>query len=332
MEKPQLYKEEEEVIQELRQGGAKELEYLFQDVQAFRDTQKAKELFDFMVRFPVLAPFNVMLVHAQRPGCRMVATAWKWKDDYGRRVKFTAVPLVTLRPFGPVEFVFDISDTEEIPGAKSKPIPDLAASPFQCTHHLPGDELAILLHNLPGQGIILNWSKMGAACGGNIRAFSNRDYFQYVIAGEGLVPVKAPYGMQLARDMEETTAFAILVHELGHLFCGHLGNARGDAKMPSRSDLGGKEPPEIKNIVEFEAECTAWLICRRKGVQVPAEYYLDGYLEKERTLPDIRMDLIFKAVSKIETLCKTRQPHRSDLVLSDKEYQSGLYTRWQEGA
>ncbi|MBK7442542.1 MAG: hypothetical protein IPI65_13570 [Bacteroidetes bacterium] len=46
----------------------------------------------------------------------IVLSAEKWKK-YRRTIKKNARPLLILMPFGPVEFVYDITDTEgdEIP-------------------------------------------------------------------------------------------------------------------------------------------------------------------------------------------------------------------------
>src|ERR1035438_1449924 len=53
-----------------------------------------------------------------------VATPSDWMTEFERKVKPDARPLMMLRPFGPVMFVFDIDDTE------GKPAPADLMRPF----------------------------------------------------------------------------------------------------------------------------------------------------------------------------------------------------------
>lgn len=61
--------------------------------------------------------FNAGLILLQRPGAQYVETEEAWQEKYGRYIKHEATPIVVLRPFGPVEFLYDIADTygDEIP-------------------------------------------------------------------------------------------------------------------------------------------------------------------------------------------------------------------------
>lgn len=95
-----------------RKAAVKALDELFLSVGTYRRSREYRELLDFLRRFPALSPYNAMLIHVQRPGCRCLLTASKWWKLYQRKVRPGARPLVILRPFGPVAFVFDVSDTE----------------------------------------------------------------------------------------------------------------------------------------------------------------------------------------------------------------------------
>lgn len=90
-----------------------ELQFL---VRSYRNTQEFKKLLDFVGHFSYLAPYNAMLVQMQKPGATFVFNGKKWKE-YGRRPKVNAQKLIILKPFGPIQCVFDYGDTEEIPGA-----------------------------------------------------------------------------------------------------------------------------------------------------------------------------------------------------------------------
>ena len=69
-------------------------------------------LLEFTVKMRHIAPFNAMLLHVQKPGLSYAATARDWRERFGCRPKAHARPLVVLRNFGPVDFVFDVLDVE----------------------------------------------------------------------------------------------------------------------------------------------------------------------------------------------------------------------------
>jgi hypothetical protein len=74
-----------------------------------------RELFAFTIRLRAFAPFNAMILHIQRPGLTHAATARDWHRRFGRVPARGARPLLVLRTMGPVDFVFDILDTEAAP-------------------------------------------------------------------------------------------------------------------------------------------------------------------------------------------------------------------------
>ena len=47
----------------------KALDELFHEVGVYRHSKDLKELFDFIKKFPKIAPFNVFLLHIQKPVC-----------------------------------------------------------------------------------------------------------------------------------------------------------------------------------------------------------------------------------------------------------------------
>src|SRR5206468_9479028 len=86
------------------------LDELFGAIDKYRTTDGFRELLSFLRKMPSVGPYNSLLLHIQRPGATHVATVRGWAQ-LGRTVRRDANPLVTLRPFGPVEFVYDIVDT-----------------------------------------------------------------------------------------------------------------------------------------------------------------------------------------------------------------------------
>lgn len=67
-----------------------------------------------------------MLIHIQKPGSKYVASANEWAKRFNRRIKPEARPLIILRPFGPVSFVFELSDTYG-----KEPFPEEFLNPFK---------------------------------------------------------------------------------------------------------------------------------------------------------------------------------------------------------
>src|SRR5699024_6249158 len=69
-----------------------------------------RELLRFVAHLPKYRPFNRMLVHVQKPGAVYTATAGRWEHEFKRSIRPGARPIVILRPRGPVQVVFDVSD------------------------------------------------------------------------------------------------------------------------------------------------------------------------------------------------------------------------------
>lgn len=97
------------------------LDQLIAATRLYNTNKAVRDLFDFTVRLRAFAPFNAMLLHIQKPGLSHAATALDWRERFGRVPKKDARPLLILRAMGPVDFVFDVLDTEG---------PDLPPSAF----------------------------------------------------------------------------------------------------------------------------------------------------------------------------------------------------------
>ncbi len=91
-----------------------QLNLLFEKVKGFRSSKSFREFLHFAIKFKHLAPFNALIVKYQRPGCDYLLNVRDWEKRFNRRIKDNALPVVILVPFGPVDFLFDISDTEPI--------------------------------------------------------------------------------------------------------------------------------------------------------------------------------------------------------------------------
>ena len=106
----------------------------------------------------------------------------------------------------------------------------------------------------------------------------------------------------LNSNLSDEVNFATLTHELGHVYCGHIGPGE-QWLWPNRINLS-------KNVREFEAESVSFLACQRMGIDTPAAKYLSGYLNNNEEIPEISLDAVFKAVQRIESMSKKRMKSR----------------------
>jgi len=272
------------------------LDELLSKTLTFKLSKAYLELMKFVAKFRWYSPFNAMLVHIQMPGATFVATARRWWRDYRRVVKPGARPLVMLQPRGPVMFVFDVSDTE------GEPLPEQVEKPFKATGPLPEGRLELTVKNCRRDGVDVHYVKSGSQQGGQvslIRDTGRFTTFSYSTRENGeLVTknIKVPlrYIVEISEQLDAAARYAALVHELGHVYCGHLGSPNPHW-WPDRLRVN-------KVTKEFEAESVAYLVCMRAGVKTQSEAYLAGYAEMAPTVPPISLDCVMKAAGLIETM------------------------------
>src|SRR6202163_3430131 len=92
--------------------------------------------------------------------------------------------------------------------------------------------------------------------------------------------------------------YGTLVHELAHLYCGHLGTPN-DRWWPDRQNLS-------HSVREFEAESVSYLVCARLGIDAASEEYLAGYVRKCPVTPSISLDRVMKSVWLLEQMGRAR--------------------------
>jgi hypothetical protein len=230
---------------------------------------------DFVRRISNLSVYNAMLVGVQRPGATAVATARKWADQFHRDVRPDAIPIVILRPFGPVEFVYDLDDTVGPPIAGAK------ESSLYASGSLDLSTYERVLRAAETYGIqVTETTQYGALLAGTA-------------AGIAIIPeaLEAGFRIKLNARHELQTRFSTLAHELGHVFCGHVG---GDPKgrWPCRMHLTNAQS-------ELEAEAVAWLVCQRHGIVSRSAEYLRSLVSPE-ALAGISLYAIFDAANRVE--------------------------------
>lgn len=195
------------------------------------------------------AVFNALLAIVQHPHATMLRTEARWDAEWGRRVRPGQHPIVLLAPFGPVELYFDVSQTE--PGAHARPLPVVHESLFTMTDAPHAEWLRDrIVEDAKQYGVRVVDSDVGTPLAGSIRTASGYGSQRH----DGYdVPVR--WILTLAASHSPTEQLSTLAHELGHLFCGHLGASDKD-KWPRRLEVD----PATK---EFEAESVTQLALGR---------------------------------------------------------------------
>lgn len=250
---------------------------LLTDSKLYTQSKDYKELLDFVVKLRNFAPFNAMLLQIQKPGLSYAASASDWMKRFGRWPKEGARPLLILRPFGPVDLVYDVMDTE------GNPLPEDVKS-FSAHGVICPSRLIEFQQKLKERNIV--WKTIDA---GDNRAGSIR-----IIQRASADKEDTLYQIQINGNHEPPVQFATLTHELGHLLMGHLG-ADKNFRVPCRLGLSLAQE-------ELEAETVLYIVCARNDVNSKAETYLSNYVEQNTTLDDIDIYRVLCAVGEIEKL------------------------------
>jgi hypothetical protein len=250
------------------------IDQLIADTRLYDSAKAVKELLDFTTRLRHIAPFNAMLLHIQKPGLSYAARPKDWWDRFKRRPMRHARPLVVLRNFGPVEFVYDILDTE---GA---PLPDSAFA-FPTAGNVPLGWMADAEQRLARAEIRVIQIDRGDNSAGHACRLSdhkNQDRLEAFEVG-------------VNRNHPIATRIVTLLHELAHVFLGHCG---ADTKRGVKTNR-----PANLALREVEAETVAYLVARRTGLLPRSESYLETY---EGAFNQLDLHRIMRVASAIERL------------------------------
>ena len=280
------------------------LDDLFSLAKKYRASKDYLDLLKFIAEFRFYSPFNAMLIHVQMPGARFVAPPHRWLR-WGRRIKANARPLVILQPMGPVMFVFDVSDTEPEKGAP--PLPREVERPFEVLRGEVGSVLERTIENAKRDGVLVADREAGSQYAGEIRATTKREFLT-VLTRERPSPVyqqiPVRYELLLNSRLSREAKYATLVHELAHLYCGHLGTPN-PKWWPDRRRI----PADVR---EFEAESVCYLVCSRLGIDNPSDAYLAGYVESNEETPPISLERVMAAAGLIEEMGRRRLKPRAE--------------------
>jgi hypothetical protein len=268
------------------------LDELFLLARQFSSRKEYRELLEFISRFRAYSPFNGMLIRVQMQGAVYVAAPSRWAREYGRSIRPGARPIAILQPRGPVMFVFDVSDT--VPGPNAPELPTEVTAPFRVTGASAAKQLAMTIRNVVRDGVRVSFPDYGSQLAGKIGRSDSHEYmtFKFLSAGKPqTIQIPVRYELLLSGKASGEEQYATLVHELAHLYCGHLGTPHHQW-WPSRIELG-------RVIKECEAESISYLVCSRLGVETTSASYLSGYLSESGQVPDISLDLVMKGAGAI---------------------------------
>lgn len=269
---------------------------LFQDVKRYRNSTEFMKKLDFYSSFPYLGVYNAALVEQQRPGAKLVLTVKKWDELYNRKIKPNARPVIILKPFYPVDFLFDIYDTRQ--KDKTRKVEEnliieqiINKYMAECSRDT-SFYLDNLIENLPKFGITYQKYVVGSTINSEIsiatkdtveelKVFINKDHF---------VEHHNYFSICVNMNAYSASELSVIIHELGHLFCQHIRCPWWDQRFFT------------KEVKEFEAETVSYLVCRRLGIQTNAVEYLAEYVDAKREIPPIDINCVFEAVDLIEKM------------------------------
>lgn len=261
------------------------IDQMFSEALADQGVCAFDEFLSFVARFSNLSVYNAMLVRVQRPGAGAVATRSRWRE-FGREVHPDATPIVILRPFGPVAFVFEQGDTT------GKPLPSESESPLFATGRLSQHSYDQCIAAAKRYNVVVeSTDNYGVLLAGTAAGFSVRPETLATQSGRG-------YRVRVNAKHDLPTRFATMAHELGHIYCGHVG-ADPKGRWPDRSGLSHAQ-------VELEAEAVAWLVCQRAGVTTRSNQYLASLIH-DADLSGISMYVIFEAANRVESRTNSRK-------------------------
>lgn len=261
------------------------------------------DLLDQVGRLALHKPFNALLVLLQRPRSTAVLPAHHWEERYQRVIRPGEQPLVLLPPNGPVVFLFDVSQTEPLPRSRELPLglPDPRAM-----RHIPhtDDAWQWMVSNAKADGVRVSdprRSYPSAECiWHSERGLSQQAEVKRRPPTTFDVPVR--YETLVNTALRPTERLCTLAHELGHLYCGHVGTHDPDL-WPDRRHVSHPA-------TEFDAESVARIVFRRLSPDVELPAYLDQFTGKGEPEPTVGVERVLTAAGRVIAMAEGWAPRR----------------------
>jgi len=294
-------------------GGTNEakrsIHYMVDAALEFGNVHGLDELLDRVAGFRQYKPYNALLVLLQRPGASFVLPAHVWGEKYGRVILPDQQPLVMLQPGGPVMFLFDVSQTEE--GRDSRPLPLHLRNPYGMKE-IPEAASALewVIQNAKQDGVRVLAAGRGLGFAGCIRRTAGVAEQRVVVSLRPLTEaaVEVQYDLMLNRSYSPTEQLATLAHELGHLYCGHLGTHVSqllpvESLWADRSDLSHEDD-------ELEAESVARLVFRSLAPELELPPHLAQYFAVVPDLAGLDLERVLTAAGRVVEMAYGHAPRR----------------------
>lgn len=270
-------------------------------------------------RFTSLAPFNALLLDAQSPGCQHVLPAHAWKERWHRRVKAGERPHIILRTFGPVLLVFDVSQVEPIDDS-APALPKEIVDPFGMPA-VAGVEgvFSSTIETAKVDGLRVTRTVDGASSAGSARSRWAAGSIQIRKSQRSRVlEVPVTVDIEINKNLDPTAAYITLAHELGHVYCGHLGS-RDQDMWPDRRHLS-------ETAEECEAEAVAYIAGLRLDPNVSMPPHLAQYLRPGSPVPPIDLEVVTKAAGLVLDLHEA-----PDVIWRRRDERAKKAERWKQG-
>ena len=287
---------------EPRNEAKRSIDFMLEAALQFGKVGGYTQLLDQVAALSQYKPYNALLVLLQRPAATYVLPAHKWGEKYRRVIRPNEQPLVLLQMGGPVMFLFDVSQTEET--EESLPLPHVFKNPF-AMEDAHGAEIGLhwIIENAKADGVRVSDSGHGLPSAGCI--WPSSQGIQQLTLGKGKKshPVQVRYETLLNRAHSPVERLATLAHELGHLYCGHVGT-HDKALWPDRSRHLDHAQQEL------EAESVARLAFKRlyPGVDLPP--YLDQFFDQVPNVPASDFERVLTAAGRVIETAQGFAPRR----------------------
>lgn len=216
--------------------------------------------------------FNSALIYLQRPGALYVETEAGWKTRFSRWIRPDATPIVVLHPFGPVNFLYEYSDTygEGFPSFVSM------RNQFEQPGRQPltREMLPRAREMVSHLGIWYGEAKLGSRLCGKAELLEHP--LSYIHGkGKSAVTVKTKHAITVNSSLEDQARVLTVFHEIGHILCGHFPPDKDNIilKTPRRENI--ETMPESQK--EYEAEKVCELFSAIQGLEYDPAAYLKQY-------------------------------------------------------
>lgn len=224
----------------------------------------------FMRRTKGYSFFNSALILLQRPGAMYIENENAWKKKYDRYVLPDVTPIVVMQPFGPINFVYDFADTygDKVPRRMLDSFILPQADP------LIGKRLPSLIQTVNQLGIYYGEKDYGSRQDGQVEYLENAMGI-IVYENKKEIKISTHLAITIKKSSEDAEKATTILHEVGHILCGHLPVDKINKKLKVPDRTKEKLCREQK---EFEAEKVCELICKTLGIYYNSKDYLKGYL------------------------------------------------------